>query len=73
MADHAISAHDPFTRHRIQCAGVELSYVDTGGKFGCGPRRIPPRQPDLRIPVAEHNTRCGAAGPLSGSRPGGYG
>ena len=37
MPDHAISAHDPFTRHRIQCAGVELSYVDTGANSGADP------------------------------------
>ena len=34
MPDHDNPAHDPFTRHRVQCAGVELSYVDTGADAG---------------------------------------
>ncbi|MDE2844428.1 MAG: haloalkane dehalogenase, partial [Chloroflexota bacterium] len=34
MPDHDNPAHDPFTRHSIQCAGVELSYVDTGADAG---------------------------------------
>ncbi|MCY4366390.1 MAG: haloalkane dehalogenase [Chloroflexi bacterium] len=37
MPDHDIPAHDPYTRHRIQCAGVELSYVDTGANSGAAP------------------------------------
>ena len=37
MPDHDIPAHDPYTRHRIQCAVVELSYVDTGANSGAAP------------------------------------
>ena len=37
MPDHDIPAHDPYTRHRVQCAGVELSYVDTGAISGGDP------------------------------------
>ena len=29
MPDRDISALDPYPRHRVECAGVELSYVDT--------------------------------------------
>ena len=31
MTTPSISAHDPYLRHRADCAGVELAYVDTGG------------------------------------------
>ena len=31
-----ITPHDPYTRHRVECAGVELSYVDTGTDSGSG-------------------------------------
>lgn len=37
MPDHDIPAHDPYPRRRIQCAGVELSYVDTGANSGAAP------------------------------------
>ncbi len=30
MTTPAISAYDPYPRHRVECAGVELAYVDTG-------------------------------------------
>jgi len=34
MPDRDISAHDPYPRQRVECAGVELSYVDTGTDTG---------------------------------------
>ena len=30
------TSQDPYTRHRVECAGVELSYVDTGTDSGSG-------------------------------------
>ena len=30
MTTPAITAYDPYSRHRVECAGVELAYVDTG-------------------------------------------
>ena len=30
MTTSEISAHDPYPRHRVDCAGVEVAYLDTG-------------------------------------------
>ncbi|MDE2779144.1 MAG: haloalkane dehalogenase [Chloroflexota bacterium] len=34
MPDRDIYALDPYPRHRVECAGVDLSYVDTGTESG---------------------------------------
>lgn len=34
MTTPEISAYDPYSRHRVECAGVELAYVDTGTGSG---------------------------------------
>ena len=37
MTISEISAHDPYPRHRVNSAGVELAYVDTGNGSGADP------------------------------------
>ena len=34
MTASEISPHDPYPRHRVDCAGVEMAYVDTGQETG---------------------------------------
>ena len=34
MPDSSISAHDPYPRHRVDAAGVSMTYVDTGDPDG---------------------------------------
>ena len=53
-----IPASDPHPRRRVRVLDAEMSYVDVGeGKAD----RLPPRQPDVLVPLAQRDPpRCGA-------------